>query len=162
MEFEHQLNAFIFFHLEEHTSGRHLIQVLQDDDFARSVIAPPGGISKSAFFEAMRERGLEQFLFVFRNFKKPWLKYYRNNTLSLANWLLLMARSSTLCFQWNRPPIVADQKKQKSTSVSMLTVRFQKNISHRRQRWRASLCLQNPEAWRTRYHGSRASEPQRF
>jgi len=28
MNFEDQLNALIFFHLEEHTSGRHLVQTL--------------------------------------------------------------------------------------------------------------------------------------
>ncbi|MDP2799727.1 MAG: IS4 family transposase, partial [Deltaproteobacteria bacterium] len=41
MEFEHQLNALIYFHLEEHTSGTHLLQVLKEDSFVRSVIAPP-------------------------------------------------------------------------------------------------------------------------
>ena len=29
MNFEHQLKALIFYHLEEHTSGRHLLQVLE-------------------------------------------------------------------------------------------------------------------------------------
>lgn len=66
MEFEHQLKALIFFHLEEHTSMRHLIQALQEDDFARNNIAPSDGIGKSSFAEAMSERGLEQFLFVFQ------------------------------------------------------------------------------------------------
>ena len=70
MEFEHQLNALIFFHLEEHSSGRHLIQALQQDDFARSHIAPPGGIGNSSFAEAMSDRGLEQFLFVFQELCK--------------------------------------------------------------------------------------------
>jgi IS4 transposase len=70
MEFEHQLKALIFFHLEEHTSGRHLIQALQEDDFARDNIAPPDGIRKSSFFEAMTERGLEQFLFVFQELQR--------------------------------------------------------------------------------------------
>ncbi len=70
MEFKDQLNALIFFHLEEHTSGRHLIQSLQEDDFAREHIAPEKGIAKSAFFEAMGERGLEQFLYVFEELQK--------------------------------------------------------------------------------------------
>ena len=30
MTFEDQLNALIFFHLEEHQSGRHLLQVLNE------------------------------------------------------------------------------------------------------------------------------------
>jgi hypothetical protein len=65
MEFEHQLNALIYFHLEEHDSGRHLLQALKEDDFAREAIAPPMGIKKSSFFEALNSRGLEQLLEVF-------------------------------------------------------------------------------------------------
>lgn len=74
MEFENQLDALIFFHLEEHTSGRHLLQSLQEDEYARDNIAPPGGIQKSSFFEAMHERGLEQFMFVFRELQKQAAK----------------------------------------------------------------------------------------
>ena len=65
MSFEEQLKALIFFHLEEHTSGRHLLQVLEEDEFAIAQIAPKGGIKKSAFFEAINSRGLEQLRFVF-------------------------------------------------------------------------------------------------
>jgi hypothetical protein len=65
MDFEQQLKALVFFHLEEHTSGRHLLQVLEDDEFARSIIAPPNGIKKSTFFETINSRGLEQLLHVF-------------------------------------------------------------------------------------------------
>jgi hypothetical protein len=66
MTFEDQLKALIFFHLEEHNSGRHLIQVLKEDDFARDDIAPEDGIEKSSFFEAINSRGLEQLEFVFK------------------------------------------------------------------------------------------------
>ena len=65
MEFEDQLHALIYFHLQEHTSGRHLLQSLEEDAFAREHIAPKKGIARSSFFEAMNERGLEQFLLVF-------------------------------------------------------------------------------------------------
>jgi hypothetical protein len=65
MSFQEQLNALIFFHLEEHTSGRHLLQVLEQDEFARERIAPKEGIKKSSFFEAVNSRGLEQLQFVF-------------------------------------------------------------------------------------------------
>lgn len=58
--FEHQLNSLIWFHLHEHESGRDLLQVLEQDAFARSHIAPPEGISRSAFFEAMNSRGVQQ------------------------------------------------------------------------------------------------------
>jgi len=66
MTFEDELKALIFFHLEEHNSGRHLIQVLKEDDFARDNIAPEDGIEKSSFFEAINSRGLEQLEFVFK------------------------------------------------------------------------------------------------
>jgi hypothetical protein len=65
MTFEDELNALIYYHLEEHSSGRHLLQTLKEDDFARTTIAPKEGIEKSSFFEAINTRGLEQLLEVF-------------------------------------------------------------------------------------------------
>ncbi len=65
LTFEDQLNALIFFHLEEHVSARHLIQTLDEDGFARENIAPEDGISRSSFSEAINHRGLEQLRFVF-------------------------------------------------------------------------------------------------
>ena len=67
MNFEDHLKALVFFHLEEHTSGQHLLQVLKQDDFAREVIAPKDGIEKSSFSEANNSLGLEQFAYVFEN-----------------------------------------------------------------------------------------------
>jgi hypothetical protein len=66
MTFEDELNALIYFHLEEHSSGRHLLQALEEDDFARDIIAPKDGIQKSSFFEAINNRGLEQLLQIFQ------------------------------------------------------------------------------------------------
>ena len=65
MTFEDQLKILIFYHLEEHASARHMLQVIEQDDFARENIAPENGIKKSSFSEAINERGLEQFQFVF-------------------------------------------------------------------------------------------------
>lgn len=67
MTFEDQLKALIFFHLEEHTSARHLLQVLEEDDFARRVIAPEDGIKKSSFAEAINNRGLDQLTHIYHN-----------------------------------------------------------------------------------------------
>ncbi len=39
--------------------------VLQEDEFARQEIAPPQGLKKSAFFEAINTRGLEQIVHMF-------------------------------------------------------------------------------------------------
>ena len=52
MTFEDQLNALIFFHLEEHTSARHLIQTLQQDDFA---------LTDPATIYNLVEQGLNRF-----------------------------------------------------------------------------------------------------
>ena len=65
MTFEQQLNSLIFFHLEEHTSGRHLVQVLAEDDLGpegdRSTRGHP---KEQASLEAVNTRGLEQLLYV--------------------------------------------------------------------------------------------------
>ena len=58
--FEHHLKALVYLHLQEYESGRELLQVLEQDEFARTHIAPPQGVSRSTFFEAMNTRGLEQ------------------------------------------------------------------------------------------------------
>lgn len=65
MTLEDQLNALVLFHLEEHASAQHLLQVLKEDDFARKHIAPQNGIEKSSFSEALNTRGLKQFVEVF-------------------------------------------------------------------------------------------------
>jgi hypothetical protein len=67
MTFDDQLKALIFFHLEEHTSAQHLLQVLEEDDFARHFIAPEEGIKKSSFAEAINSRGLEQLTHIYQN-----------------------------------------------------------------------------------------------
>ncbi|MCB9495247.1 MAG: IS4 family transposase [Desulfobacteraceae bacterium] len=65
MTFEDQLNALVYFHLQEHKSARHLIQDLKENVFAKEHIAPDGGISRSSFSEAINNRGLEQLQFYF-------------------------------------------------------------------------------------------------
>lgn len=67
MTFDDQLKALVFFHLEEHVSAQHLLQVLEEDAFARDHIAAEGGIKKSSFAEAINSRGLEQLMYVYQN-----------------------------------------------------------------------------------------------
>src|SRR4030042_5004716 len=65
MTFEDQINILVYFHLEEHHSGRPLLQVLKEDYFARQYVAPGNGIQKSSFFEDISSRGLEQMVELF-------------------------------------------------------------------------------------------------
>jgi len=65
MTFEDQLQALIYFHLQTFDSARHLVQELNEDDFAKEYISPDGGISKSSFCEAVNTRGIEQLYSVF-------------------------------------------------------------------------------------------------
>ena len=67
MTFEEHLRALVYFHLEEYHSAQHLLQVLEEDEFAKSAIAPENGIKKSSFSEATNSRGLEQFMYVYQN-----------------------------------------------------------------------------------------------
>src|ERR1035437_3026635 len=70
MTFEDQLKALIFYHLEEFSSGSELLQALEQNDFAKECVAPPKGIKKSAFFEVINNRGLEQLTEVFGDLVK--------------------------------------------------------------------------------------------
>ena len=74
MSFEEQLKALVYFHLQEHKSARHLIQDLEENDFAKQNIAPEDGISRSSFSEIINGRGLKQLQFVFENLYKQALK----------------------------------------------------------------------------------------
>jgi hypothetical protein len=65
LDFEQQLNALILFHLDEHVSGSHLLQILEEDSLAREIVGTPQGIAKSTFFEVMNSRGLEQLSYLF-------------------------------------------------------------------------------------------------
>jgi len=85
MTFEDQLKALVFFHLQEHTSAQHLLQVLQEDDFARNKIAPEEGIKKSSFSEATNSRGLEQFMYVFKNLQAKATKVLSSHHADLGN-----------------------------------------------------------------------------
>jgi len=65
MTFEDQINILVYFHLEEHHSGCHLLQTLKENHFARQYVAPEKGIQKSSFFEDISSRGLEQMVELF-------------------------------------------------------------------------------------------------
>ncbi len=70
MTFYDQLKILIFYHLEEHVSARHMLQVLEQDDFARENIAPKGGIKRSSFSEAINTRGVEQLQVIFEKLSR--------------------------------------------------------------------------------------------
>jgi hypothetical protein len=85
MTFEDQLKALVFFHLQEHKSAQHLLQVLEEDEFARNKIAPKEGIKKSSFSEATNSRGLEQFMYVLKNLQIKAAKTLPNHHPDLGN-----------------------------------------------------------------------------
>ena len=70
MTFHDQLQALIYFHLMEYDSAREMLQAFEQDDFAKECVAPPEGIKKSSFFEAINTRGLEQLIEVFDDLVK--------------------------------------------------------------------------------------------
>ena len=102
MSFEEHLKALIYFHLQEHTSAQHLLQALEEDDFARSEIAPKGGIKKSSFSEATNTRGLEQFLHVFEHVQKQASRVLPDCHLGLGTLIAIDGSfiDATLSMHW--------------------------------------------------------------
>ena len=70
MNTEESLNILTYFHLQEFTSGRELIQALQEDEYARHMIAPAGGIKRSTFFDTVNDGGVKQLLYIFTELQK--------------------------------------------------------------------------------------------
>ena len=93
MNFDEQLKALIYFHLQEHKSGRHLVEDINTNEFAKQNIAPADGISKSSFFEIINSRGLEQLQYVFENLYKQTEKTLPKKYKSLGD---LVAIDGTL------------------------------------------------------------------
>lgn len=60
MSFEDQMKIMLYFHIQGCESGRELLQYLQEDAFARTLIRPKADIKKSSFFEAINHRGLPE------------------------------------------------------------------------------------------------------
>jgi hypothetical protein len=102
MSFEEHLRALVYFHLEEHHSAQHLLQVLEQDDFAKSSIAPKNGIKKSSFSEATNCRGLEQFMQVFQNLQAQASKILPKQNPELGNLVAIDGSliDATLSMHW--------------------------------------------------------------
>lgn len=102
MTFEDQLQMLIFFHLEEHVSARHMLQVLEQDDFARENITPEDGIKKSSFSEAINTRGLEQFQIVFEKLSRKASGMLPNRHPELGDLIALDSSliDATLSMYW--------------------------------------------------------------
>jgi hypothetical protein len=93
LSFEQQLNALVYFHLEEHTSGCHLIQSIDEDDFAREFVSGSKGIKKSTFFEAINSRGLEQLQYIYEHLQTQASAFLPSSHTDLGN---LVAIDGTL------------------------------------------------------------------
>jgi len=64
------LNILVYYHLNEFSSGRELLQNLEEDEYAKRLIAPAGGVKRSTFFDTVNERCVEQLLYVFCELQK--------------------------------------------------------------------------------------------
>lgn len=102
MTFDDQLKTLIFFHLEEYESGRELLEALAKNDFAKECVAPPKGIKKSAFFEAINSRGLEQLGEVFSHLVKEAVGVIPAEYAHLGNLVALDGSliDSVLSMEW--------------------------------------------------------------
>jgi hypothetical protein len=85
LSFDDQLKALVYFHLQEFSSGRELIQALEQESFAKECVAPPKGVKKSAFFEAINTRGLEQLTEIFEVLAKEARKVIPAQHAQLGN-----------------------------------------------------------------------------
>lgn len=70
MNTEELLSILTYYHLQDFSSGRELLQTLEEDDYAREFVAPADGVKRSTFFDTVNDRGVEQLLFIFTELQK--------------------------------------------------------------------------------------------
>jgi len=70
MNTEELLSILTYYHLQDFSSGRELLQALEEDDYAKQFVAPADGVKRSTFFDTVNDRGVEQLLFVFTELQK--------------------------------------------------------------------------------------------
>ncbi len=71
MNTEELLDILTYYHLQEFSSGSELIQALQEDDYARNLVAPAGGIiNTQPSLIPVNDRGVEQLLAMFTELQK--------------------------------------------------------------------------------------------
>lgn len=85
MNTEELLNILTYYHLQGFSSGRELVQTLQEDEYARNLIAPAGGLQRSTFFDTVNDRGVEQLLYVFTELQKKAASVLPNQYAHLGN-----------------------------------------------------------------------------
>jgi len=102
MNTEDLLNILTYYHLQEFSSGRELIQALQEDEYARNLIAPAGGIHRSTFFDAVNDRGVDQLLYVFTELQKKAGAVLPNQYANLGNLVIVDGSfiDSVLSMHW--------------------------------------------------------------
>ena len=92
MTFEDHLKALVYFHLEEHHSAQHLLQVLEQDDFARNQIAPKDGIKKVASRKRQIGAALSSFSMYLKIYRRKQLSFCQKSIRSLVILSVLMDR----------------------------------------------------------------------
>lgn len=85
MNSQELLNILTYYYLQEFSSGRELLQALEEDDYARNLIAPAGGIKRSTFFDTVNYRGVEQLLYVFSELQKKATAVLTSQYLELGD-----------------------------------------------------------------------------
>lgn len=63
--FESQLKCLIYYHVEEHTSAKALLEEIQDSQAIKDILLPQTQLGESTFYEANSHRGAVQALEVF-------------------------------------------------------------------------------------------------
>jgi len=75
--FYHQIYTLVYFHVEEYSSGRALLEDINDPKQSPPEGLPQDGLGRGTFFEAIHSRGLEQMFETFERLSKKAAKSLR-------------------------------------------------------------------------------------
>ena len=83
--YDYQIKSLIYYHLEEHTSAKALLESMERDPFVRDELIPEEGLGKSTFYEVNNTRGVTQTIEVFDRLAKKVSRKLRTDHTELGD-----------------------------------------------------------------------------
>ena len=112
--YNYQIKGLIYYHLEEHSSAKALLESMRRDQFVRQELVPKEGLGNSPFYEVNNNRGVTQTVELFDRLAKKVGRQLKSDHLQLGDLMAIDGSliDATLSMVW--ADYTANKKKAKA------------------------------------------------